>query len=95
MRNPAAVEPLIDCVEESDGLPAAEAVAALGKIKDRRAIGPLIKLLVHPEPRVRDRAYTALMAITGKTFKDHQQWETWWKKERKVVVGKEARHASR
>lgn len=57
---PAAVEPLIGALQDTDYGVRASAAASLGKIADRRAIVPLEALLRDNYSNVRDAAATAL-----------------------------------
>jgi len=53
---------------------------ALGKLKDPRAIKPLISAL-DDNPYIRIAAFTALTEITGQDFgEDKKRWKTWWQK---------------
>jgi HEAT repeat protein len=54
---------------------------ALGEIKDRRAVKPLIDALGDQIKDVRKKAALALKEITGKDFgKDPAKWQEWWEK---------------
>jgi HEAT repeat protein len=56
------------------------AVIALGHLKDRRAIQPLLLLL--DNLYIKDEAYRSLRKITGKNFKDDKEvWRLWYRKE--------------
>ena len=53
-------------------------VVALGKIKDRRAVIPLVKLLDDQNRSVRQIAEEALAAITGEDFGSNRKaWDRW------------------
>ncbi|MDK1032228.1 MAG: HEAT repeat domain-containing protein, partial [Planctomycetia bacterium] len=57
------------------------AAEALGKIGDRRAVGPLIDLLKDKSYHVREAAAKSLWKITQKKFgEDQAKWLQWWKK---------------
>jgi len=55
------------------------AVYALGKLKDPRAVEPLIEALKDKEPEVPPNADYALREITGQDFGiDPEKWQKWW-----------------
>ena len=55
-----------------------ETASLLGTIKDRRAIGPLVRALDDDDEEVRTRAATSLGEITEKEFDDAAAWKRWW-----------------
>jgi hypothetical protein len=72
---PPAVDPLIKALNDESVRD--RAARALGKIGDKRAIGPLIDLLPKSEP-----AQWALIKLTNQQFGNSQRrWRTWWNKQ--------------
>jgi HEAT repeat protein len=74
-----ATPALIDCLERGNSDFRQAAAAALGQLKDRRAIAPLIRALGEFGGTARPTVATALAALTGQSFgTDAEQWQTWW-----------------
>lgn len=74
-----AVEPLISFLERDSVCGKVEAAKAFGKLKDPRAIEPLIKCLKSHMAELRSEAARALCKITGKGFGENTlQWEKWF-----------------
>lgn len=72
---PPAVEPLIKALNDENVRH--RAVEALGKIGDKRAIGPLIDVLPKSE-----QAQWALEKLTNQQFGNSQRrWRAWWNKQ--------------
>ncbi len=79
IKDPQAVEPLIDTLQDSEIFVRQSAAVALGEMKDFRAIGPLILALKDDIYVVRYSASEALKEITGKDFGlDLEKWQKWW-----------------
>lgn len=104
VKNPAAVDPLIELLANKDPLVREGAVDALGLIREGRSLPALAARLEDPEQRVRWRATLALAAITAKWswtsgwgyYSAHEEerlgpWKEWWRVEGKPAFeGKEA-----
>jgi hypothetical protein len=73
-----AVKPLIEELQKSDNWQVAK---ALGAIKNKRAVGPLIdKWAAGNVSPMKEVIAEALGLITGQTFgEDLQKWQQWWK----------------
>ncbi|MHC4103661.1 MAG: HEAT repeat domain-containing protein [Planctomycetota bacterium] len=57
------------------------AASLLRKIKDPRAIKPLIRALRDKDEDVQYLALSALREITGEDFgKNRSEWQNWWRK---------------
>ncbi|MBL7081321.1 MAG: HEAT repeat domain-containing protein [Candidatus Omnitrophica bacterium] len=86
-----AVEPLVVCLSDERTELQAAAARALGEIKDRRAVGPLIECLRKKQKRKRGsitlynlhyEAKDALRKITNEDFgESYSRWQKWWKRE--------------
>ena len=70
-------------LKDEDGSVRWEAAEALGKIKDPRAVEPLIAALKDEVSGVRESAAEALRKITGKDFKNPEEWRNWWEQNKK------------
>jgi HEAT repeat protein len=53
LRDSAAVEPLIESLDDSDADTKLYIISALGELRDARAVEPLLKLGEHPDPQIR------------------------------------------
>ena len=70
---------LIELLDDDDPLVRSFAIDSLQKIKDTRAIEPLIKALLDDDDEVRSSASTALLAITTLAYgNDYERWSAWW-----------------
>jgi hypothetical protein len=79
LKDPRAVEPLIEALKDKDWSVRKRAVEALGKLKDPRAVEPLIEALKDEVWNVRRSAADALQEITGQHFgRDPEKWQKWW-----------------
>lgn len=68
---------LVKAMRNTDATVAQRAGTILGKLRDRRAIYPLIRLLRYQTPR--PRAAAVLREITGQDFgQDYKEWHKWW-----------------
>ena len=68
-------------------------LTALGEIKDRRAIKPLIGLLQNDDPGTCRQVSKALTQITGQSFgESHENWLQWWKTLVHFIVSKSFVH---
>jgi HEAT repeat protein len=71
---------LISALKDRDSPARGDAAWALGKIRDPRAVEPLIAALKDENPSIQEDAEKALMQITGKDFgPDPVKWQNWWK----------------
>jgi hypothetical protein len=75
-----ALRPRIEQIaERADPFVRREAVIALERMRDRKAIPALIKGLKDRVPGVRNAAQHALVALTGFRHKHgYEQWHRWW-----------------
>jgi HEAT repeat protein len=81
----AAVDVLIHLLSDKSYLQAAAAAEALAKIKDPRAVKPLIDKVDSDKPTLRKAVSNALQAITGNPSEmNRKQWKKWWKKNKKM-----------
>lgn len=60
--------------------PVIEAAAdALSRVKEKDVVAALVRAIKDAkEPRVQDDLGRALRALTGQSFKDAAEWESWW-----------------
>lgn len=75
----SSVQYLINALSSGFLFLRAYSAESLGKIKNFRAIEPLIPLLDDNEKTVRDAAENALNEITGESFGSRSSWDNWWK----------------
>jgi len=75
----SSVQYLINALNSDFLFLRAYSAESLGKIKDFRAIEPLIPLIDDKEKTVREAAENALNEITGESFGSRSGWENWWK----------------
>lgn len=75
----SSVQYLINSLKSDFLFLRAYSAESLGRIKDFRAIEPLIPLLDDKEKTVRDAAENALYEITDESFGSRSSWEDWWK----------------
>ena len=81
---PKAVDPLLGMLKDADWQARWVAVQALGRLRDRRAIAPLIEALADPHFYVRKDAGEALEEIAGRRYgADAALWREWYAKEGK------------
>jgi hypothetical protein len=79
LKDPRAVEPLIEALKDKYWEVRESAAYALGEIKDPRAVEPLIEALKDEKGNVRQSSAEALQKITGKDFgKEPEKWQKWW-----------------
>lgn len=89
LADPVMLEPLF--VQLKSGTPAARrlALSVLGRLRQARAIGPLIAALrageaarfSEPAEGLSDPAREALVTLTGKEFSSGDEWLRWWKEQ--------------
>jgi HEAT repeat protein len=73
---PAAVEPTLAALRSNDPLARTRAVAALGELRDRRAIKDLVSLLRQDDSELKKAVVVALQAITKEDHGDDiSKWE--------------------
>jgi HEAT repeat protein len=85
---PKAVDPLLGMLKDADWQARWVAVQALGRLRDRRAIAPLIEALADPHFYVRKDAGEALEEIAGRRYgADAAQWREWYEKEGRAAPG--------
>ena len=83
LEDPAVLEPLF--AQLKSGTPAARrlAMSVLGRLRQPRAIGPLIAVMRTGESAgqgdLAGDARQALLTLTGKSFDRSEQWLRWWK----------------
>jgi HEAT repeat protein len=66
-------------LKRSDPFTRRDAVTALGRMRDRAAVRPLIECLRDDMPSVRREALKALQQITGYRHKEsYDEWMRWW-----------------
>jgi HEAT repeat protein len=77
----AALGPLRDLLEDSDGKTAAAAAKAIGKMGRRAAAAApdLIAALERKDVRVRRAVIGALALTTGRSHRTPERWRKWWK----------------
>jgi HEAT repeat protein len=81
VKDPRALEALINALKHEDLHVREKAAEALGEIKDPKAIEPLISVLKDKGETVPEIAAKALQNITGKDFgQDYDKWLKWWEK---------------
>jgi HEAT repeat protein len=81
IKKPGVVDLLIASLTNKEPVSRRTVIDMLGKLKDRRAVGPLIEILQSPKQWERDLAARALKAITGKDYGvKYKKWQKWWKK---------------
>ena len=86
VKDPRAVEALINALRHKDPLMREKAAEALGEIKDPKAIEPLIAMLKDEEETIPGIAAEALEKITGKNLgKDHDKWQKWWEQNKGTI----------
>lgn len=79
--NDRAAEPALISQLKGSAERAALAAEALGQLRAKSAIRPLIAQLEHPNAEASDMALWALVRITDKSFeKDRSQWDAWLSK---------------
>ena len=73
------MDQLIDSLKDADPDMKKKVIEVLRKIKDPRAIEPLIGLLGDENLAVRLKAAWALRKITGQRYgQDPSSWQDWW-----------------
>jgi hypothetical protein len=73
-----AVIPLIKLLKSEISIDRAKAAEALGQLKDKRAIEPLVYMLDDQSGLVKKNVVKALESITGETYGDNdEKWEGW------------------
>lgn len=78
-----AVPVLVECMGDKNELVFLPAMAALGKIGDRRAVDPLTKRLAAPERWISDVALDALAELTKADFGGNAEaCRKWWEQRR-------------
>ena len=86
VKDPRAVEALINALRHKDPLMREKAAEALGETKDMKAVEPLIAMLKDDEETFREIAAKALEKITGKDFgQDHDKWQKWWEQNKGTI----------
>jgi HEAT repeat protein len=56
----------------------------LGKLKNERAVKPLVEILKSPDKWERKLAASVLKSITGKDYGEkYKKWKKWWDKNKK------------
>lgn len=86
VKDPRAVEALINALRHKDPLMREKAAEALGETKDMKAVEPLIAILKDDEETFRETAAKALEKITGKDFgQDHDKWQKWWEQNKGTI----------
>ena len=81
INNPGLVDLLIASLTSEDPVSRRTVIDMLGKLKDRRAVGPSIEIIQSPKRWERELAARALKAITGKDYGvKYKKWQKWWKK---------------
>jgi HEAT repeat protein len=86
VKDPRAVEALINALRHKDPLMREKAAEALGETKDLKAVEPLIAILKDDEETFREIAAKALEKITGKDFgQDPEKWQKWWKQNKENI----------
>jgi len=76
--DPGAAPPLIEQLASGDPARAALAAEALGNLRAKTAVRPLVAQLGHADTGVSDMALWALTQITDQRFeKDQARWESW------------------
>jgi hypothetical protein len=85
LRDPRAVEPLIDALQDKDREVRLTAAWSLGKLKDFRAVEPLINLLKDRDFENQVIVFRALQEITegrGASSSLYEEWQKWWEENR-------------
>jgi HEAT repeat protein len=81
INKPGVVDLLIASLINTEPVSRRTVIDMLGKLKDRRAVGPLIEILQSPKQWERELAARALKSITGKDYGvKYKKWQKWWKK---------------
>jgi hypothetical protein len=77
--NHMATQSLISsCLFDEDWIVRRNACASLGRIRDPRAVVPLLERFDDEQPSVREMAELSLVAITGEKFgRNRRAWEEW------------------
>src|SRR4030043_1787598 len=79
VKDPRAVEALINALRHKDPLMREKAAEALGETKDMKAVEPLIAMLKDDEETFREIAAKALERLTGKDFgRNHESGQHRW-----------------
>src|SRR4030043_1809193 len=79
VKDPRAIEALINALRHKDPLMREKAAEALGEIKDPKAIEPLIAMLKDDEETFREIAAKAWEKLTGKDFgRNHESGQHRW-----------------
>ena len=81
-----APEQIIDALKDKVILVRAKAAYILGRIKDIRAIEPLIDALGDKDYEVRKNAEEALKNIVGPIDVAPQRWRIWWEKNKETYL---------
>ncbi|HYC79368.1 MAG TPA: HEAT repeat domain-containing protein, partial [Planctomycetota bacterium] len=80
IKDPESVPGLVKLLKARDWRSQVAAIQALGELRVKEAIGPLIEYLAAAEGRPREDAKNALQKITQKQYgMRHEDWEHWWK----------------
>lgn len=87
-----AVEPLINVLDDDSGMVRVSVALALGRLKDARAIEPLINGMNNKKNSgyMKGNFIKSLKKLTKQDFgDDHAKWLDWWTKNKEsFVVGK-------
>jgi len=86
VKDPRAVQVLINTLGNKDPLMREKAAEALGHTGDLKAVESLISILNDQEETIREAAAGALGKITGKDFgQDPDKWQKWWAQNKENV----------
>lgn len=86
VKDPRAVEALINALRHKDPLMREKAAEALGETKDMKAVEPLIAMLKDEEETIPGIAAEALEKITGKNLgQNHDKWQKWWEQNKGTI----------
>ena len=83
LKDPRAIEPLVEALENADLDSRCKAAQVLGelKLRDPRVVNALITRLQYDVAIIRKAAVEALQMITGNDFgEDPIKWQEWWGK---------------
>jgi HEAT repeat protein len=85
---PRGAHVFLEALNDPDTIACGRAVRALGDMKERRAVGPLIEVLQKRQsPWVKDQAAHALSKITDQDFgTDGTRWRAWWNVNSKMFL---------
>ncbi|GAH39003.1 unnamed protein product, partial [marine sediment metagenome] len=86
IRDPRAVQPLIDALKDEHEHVRFCVIGALEEIGDARSVEPLIDAIKGKRRFERKVVAEALKKITGESLgKDHGKWEAWWEQNKGTI----------